>query len=327
MNDFLKKAEEEVKELEAQFAAQSSKPEENEVPKDVAPDGETHSQETAASEGNDQNAPEPEPAKASVMEETDSLKKAREADDRKMQIYKGRLKAEIKRNEKNEQEARRMAERVAQLEAMVAQKQQPPVEDTSVFDSLAEDMSEPTVRKIQAVIGKEVSKRDEKWERKFAELDQQRVHEQERLFFAELSGMVPDYAKLNNDPKFIEWLEGTTDDIDDETYLEKLRKSKDSLDAGKVARFFNKYKQATSGTTTTGTDKRAETVKKMQAPGRSKTGTSQSATPEITEQSLNARYDKLMKDVRSGKLSTTEFEKREAALQKDYVSLMQGATA
>jgi hypothetical protein len=64
-------------------------------------------------------------------------------------------------------------------------------------------------------------------------------------FFASLTGMVPEWEQINQDPQFLTWLD-EMDELAGETRQSLLSRAEKSRDAARTAKFFNAYKKTSS---------------------------------------------------------------------------------
>jgi hypothetical protein len=139
----------------------------------------------------------------------------------------------------------------------------------------------------------------------------------EEKFFAQIAQNVPDWAAINNDGKFHEWL--LTDDpmtgIMRQTYLADAQKS---FDSARVVNIFNTWKQV-SGVVPAQQQERARPNKaaneleRQVAPGRSNAASA--PVPAQDKIWTTADITKFYADVRNGKFKAREAERAE--LERD----------
>ena len=67
----------------------------------------------------------------------------------------------------------------------------------------------------------------------------------EASFFKSLTEMVPDWEQVNQDPKFLTWLD-EVDELTGESRQSLLSRAEKSRDAARTAKFFNAYKKTSS---------------------------------------------------------------------------------
>lgn len=67
----------------------------------------------------------------------------------------------------------------------------------------------------------------------------------EASFFKSLTEMVPDWEQVNQDPKFLTWLD-EVDELTGETRQSLLSRAEKGRDAARTAKFFNAYKKTSS---------------------------------------------------------------------------------
>jgi hypothetical protein len=67
----------------------------------------------------------------------------------------------------------------------------------------------------------------------------------EASFFKSLHEMVPDWEQVNQDPKFLTWLD-EVDELTGETRQQLLSRAEKGRDAARTAKFFNAYKKTSS---------------------------------------------------------------------------------
>lgn len=128
------------------------------------------------------------------------------------------------------------------------------------------------------------------------------------LFESELSKLVPNWATLNTDPSFLEWLE-VSDPFTGAKRLDLLQSAASNSDAARVANFFKAYlsenTQVASESVSAPTNNPKE---KLVAPGKTKVAT---PTQEGKRTWTRAEIAKVYDDKMAGRISAKEFDKLE----------------
>lgn len=128
----------------------------------------------------------------------------------------------------------------------------------------------------------------------------------EQSFWSDLTALVPDWRDVNNTAEFQSWLLETNPltGTNHQTYLEEAQRS---LDARRVAEFFNTWKGLTGKSVAQpNRSSSADQLEKQVAPGRGRsTGVPQNTEKTYTPADIEKFYD----DVRSGKYRGRETER------------------
>ena len=135
-------------------------------------------------------------------------------------------------------------------------------------------------------------------------------------FTSNLTSKVADWEQLNTDPGFLGWL-NQIDEFVGVDRLTLLRDAFNKADAGRVARFFNAYKDEA------GLNKQAEPapqqtadVKKFVAPGKSSRSNAAKVESGSSKQWSRADISRLYDDKMRGRISQAVFEEQERDLFK-----------
>lgn len=152
-------------------------------------------------------------------------------------------------------------------------------------------------------------------------VQQQQTISAEQQFLSNLTSLVPNWEKVNQDAKFHEWLLETDrlSGLQRQTYLEHAQ---NNMDVKRVASFFEEF-AAISGTSNPGavvpTNNRREELEQQVSPGRSKTtNTGQSDKPRVyTRQDIQQFYA----DVARGKYKGKDQER--ARIETDIFAARQ----
>lgn len=140
----------------------------------------------------------------------------------------------------------------------------------------------------------------------------------EEKFFANLEEAVPDWAQVNDNPQFHEWLL-TPDEMTGITRQTYLADARNSLDLRRVVSVFNTWKRETGVAPSAAPQQRPQTsnvsrLEKQIAPGRTNAATS-APSPKAEKVWTGADIAKFYDDRRNGKFKGREAEAN--AMERD----------
>lgn len=139
---------------------------------------------------------------------------------------------------------------------------------------------------------------------------QRQATSSEQMFWSDLSNRVPDWREINDDQSFQTWLLeiDPLTGINRQTYLEDAQRS---LDARRVATFFDTWRENNGVANVARSESRAQTnaseLEKQVAPGRSKG--SSAPKPDAGKVYTPQDIEKFFADVRQGKYKGRESER------------------
>ena len=226
-------------------------------------------------------------------------------------------------------ERRDMANRISQLEQLLAGMQQPKTESIPKIDApkliTDADVEEygDSIEVMRRVSKEETSAADQKLralEKQIEALQSNvlprveqvaanQVKTSEQAFWSELSTAVSDWRDINDNKNFQNWLLGIDPltGISRQTYLEDAQRN---LDVGRVANFFNTWKENNGGESNAQPNRRALSSKELKqqvSPGKGKsTGKpSSNSTKNYSPNDIKSFFE----DVRKGNYRNKEEER------------------
>lgn len=229
-----RKADEALQQLQAR--RQSQQQQQDPPPGDPAAQGEpppATPSDTSAAAPAPQNTP---PAPAS--QDGDEKWEAR------FKTLSGKYNAEVPRLhatlKERDAKLNSLTEEVEALKAALAKPKESLVKPEEVSE-----YGEPLVDLIRRAAREEVQAKDTEiaqLKKRLESLDSNIVQNREVGFYDKLTGSVPDWMAINDDPDFHAWL-GESDELTGYTRQAILSEAEEKRDADRVARFFNAYKK------------------------------------------------------------------------------------
>lgn len=161
----------------------------------------------------------------------------------RFKVLQGKYNAEIPRLAGENKELKsKLTELEASLEALKS-KPEPLVKPEEI-----EEYGEGLIDVARRIAREELAGKDAEINALKAKLDSlsnvttQKV---EADFFTSLTSMVPDWEQINQNPKFLTWLD-EVDELTGETRQSLLSRAEQSRDAARTAKFFNAFKKTSS---------------------------------------------------------------------------------
>lgn len=161
----------------------------------------------------------------------------------RFKVLQGKYNAEIPRlSGENKELKTKLQDFEVQLEAL-KNKPEPLVKPEEI-----EEYGEGLIDVARRIAREEVASKDAEINALKAKLESlsnvttQRV---ESDFFSSLTSMVPDWEQLNQDPKFLTWLDGV-DELTGQTRQSLLSSAEQSRDAARTAKFFVAFKKTST---------------------------------------------------------------------------------
>jgi hypothetical protein len=240
-------------------------------------------------------------------------------------VLKGKYDAEVPRLQA---ELKELKDSVAELKA-VKPKETPAPDKTE--DDLLSDPSikylhdeYPEVYKaVLAIEKKKVVKSDDKsgteLSERIAKIEKSQTRTIEERFGDDLNRLAPDWEKINEDPKFLEWLK-EEDQFTGYTRFQLATSAQNDMNGPRVAAFYNAFKKDIYPEVKNDDPNNGESKKDMSkfvAPNASKSGSNREPNKEsepITREYINKFYSDAAKGVYEGRKEA--YDKIEALITK-----------
>jgi len=171
--------------------------------------------------------------------------------------------------------------------------------------SLATEFGDDFTKALQSVVRGEVSAMLDQRMRPVEERVSQVAHNSEEaqrdVFNRTLEGLAPGWRQTYDDPMFQQWLENTVDEYAGRSFRDFFDEANQQWDAPRIAKFFNKYLEATGKKTSIKDDapKQDDPRKRLVTPGKSNAG-----NPAPTQQQAKiwsiAEVNKFFSDFQKG---------------------------
>lgn len=144
-------------------------------------------------------------------------------------------------------------EEIARLNAALQQVQLPAAADASVTEAvvaklregLGAELAETLDSRVRAIVADALRSQMEPMRNVMAASVEREQSRLEQSFYEQLSIVVPEWAEMNNDPGFVEWL-NQIDPAAGVSLLALLRDAEAKMDVRRAAVFFNTYKREKS---------------------------------------------------------------------------------
>lgn len=278
--------------------------------------------ETDESTEIEQNQGEPEPIQKAEQE---SVQEPPQQEDENSQTYKQRFAAlqGLFNGEKRKVEQLK-SEFSALQHQMHKLQQQKPTDNTLTADatssdiaahlgSLATEFGDDFTKALQSVVRGEVSamfdQRMRPVEERVNQVAQNSEEAQRDSFNRNLEGLAPGWQQTYNDPIFQQWLDNTRDEYANRSFRDYFDEANQSWDAQRIAKFFNKYLEATGKQTSIKDDapKQDDPRKRLVTPGKSNAGNPAPPQQQAKVWSI-AEVNKYYSDFRQGAYRGREAE-------------------
>ncbi len=194
------------------------------------------------------------------------------------------------------------------------------------LSSLATEFGDDFTTALQSVVRGEIStmleQRMRPVEERVTQVAQTSEEAQRDVFNRTLEGMSPGWRSVYNDPGFQQWLDTTVDDFAGRPFRDLFDDANNAWDAPRIARFFNKYQEAT-GKTTPKKDARAthdDPRQKLVSPGKSNAGTPEPAERQAKIWTIG-EVNKFFTDFRQGKYRGREDEAAKIEAEIDRANI------
>lgn len=195
----------------------------------------------------------------SAIDMSGSRNTGRRDNDNAYKTLKGKYEAEVPRLHEQLRERQAQVEeltnRLESLERRLEEStgNEPNTEPISQYglDESQMEFGEDLWRGTAKVARKAAMEAEQKAMREIQALRDQIEKSAHEMFFKSIQSSIPDFDRINSDPKFLSWLEGQ-DDFRAMPRASMLEEAVVSRDVNRVSRFFDEYKRSTGGSVADG---------------------------------------------------------------------------
>lgn len=203
-------------------------------------------QQTEAAEQPPPQEPTPVDTQAQAADPVPPATKSDSTDDgyeSRFKVLQGKYNAEVPRlSAENKDLKSKLTELEQKLDQMVAEKSREPLVKPEEIEEYGEgliDVARRIAREELAVKQTEIDKLKDQ----IASLTSVTSQKVDKDFFGSLTDKVPDWEQINQDARFLAWLD-EVDDLTGETRQNLLSRAEKSRDAERTAKFFQRFKDA-----------------------------------------------------------------------------------